>query len=74
MSRAEYHKQYYQTHKEDIKRNVRNYQIRHADEIANINIRIKKTDAQRYKEAAKKANSSLRAFILQAIEEKIEKI
>ena len=41
--------------------------------LSNIGIRVKKEEYTRYKEAATASGLSLREFILEAIEEKIER-
>lgn len=39
--------------------------------LANVSFRVKPEQAQRYKDAAAAAGKSLRAYILEALEEKI---
>ena len=41
--------------------------------LKSLSIRIKDEDYTRYSNAAKKANMSLRAYVIKSIEEKIEK-
>ena len=41
--------------------------------LANISIRIKREDYNRYKEAAAAAGQSLREFVIAAIEEKLNR-
>lgn len=40
--------------------------------LSSISIRIKEEEANRYKQAAKKCNMSLREFVLKSMDEKIE--
>jgi len=69
-NKGTYKKDYYETHKAQCLLNVRNYQSK----LEAINIRLKSTTINHYKNAAKRAEMSLRGFILEAIDEKIEKM
>ena len=40
--------------------------------LSNISIRLKKEDAQKYKDAASSCGMSLREFVLKSMDEKIE--
>ena len=64
-----YNKNYYETHKAQCLRNVKNYQSK----LVGIHIRLKPAVCDQYKAAAAAAGMSLRGFILEAIDEKIEK-
>lgn len=44
---------------------------KYLDNIAECRVRVSEEDKERYKRAAKKAELSLNAYIIQAIEEKI---
>lgn len=69
-NKGTYRKEYYETHKEQFRNNAKKYQSK----LASFTIKIKPAVYNSYKAAAAKQGMSLRAFILEAIEEKIEKI
>lgn len=64
-----YKKEYYEANKDKFRKNALAYQ----KTLGNITIKLKPDALTDYKEAAKKANVSFRAFVLQAIDEKIER-
>lgn len=68
-NKGTYNKQYYETHKPQCLRNVRNYQSK----LVAINIRLKPAILDHYKAVAAAAGMSLRGFVLEAIDEKIER-
>lgn len=69
-NKGTYRKEYYDTHREQFMRNTKNYQSK----MSAFTIRVKPTVLDRYKTAAAKAGMSLRAFVLEALDEKVEKL
>lgn len=63
-----YSKEYYNIHAEQIKAANMAYQRR----MKSITVRLKPADKDKYTLAASQANMSLRAFVLAAMDEKIE--
>lgn len=47
---------------------------KHLKTLTSISIRIKKEEANRYKEGAKKCGMSLRQFVISALEDKLKTI
>lgn len=47
---------------------------KHLKTLSSISIRLKKEDAERYKDAAEKAGMSLREFLIKSMDEKIERM
>lgn len=68
-NKGTYKKEYYETHKQQCLSHTRNYQAK----LASFTIKVKPAVYDRYKAAALKAGMSIRAFVLEAIEEKIGK-
>jgi predicted HicB family RNase H-like nuclease len=65
-----YNKKYYDTHKEQIMRNIKNYQAK----MSAFTIKVKPSVYATYKAAAARAGMSFRAFVLEAIDEKMKKV
>ena len=69
-NKGTYRKDYYEAHREQFIQNTKNYQSK----MQAFTIRVKPSALASYKAAAAKLGMSLRAFILEAIDEKIGKI
>ena len=68
-NKGTYDKEYYENHREQHIQNVMKYN----EKQAAIHIRMKQETMARFKDAAAKAGMSLRGFIMEAVEEKIER-
>lgn len=69
-NKGTYKKEYYDTHKEQFMRNTAKYQAK----LSAFTIKVKPAVLDRYRTAAAKAGMSLRAFVLEALDEKVEKL
>lgn len=68
-NKGTYDKNYYNEHKEQFKKNSLKYQSKQT----NLSIKVKPDLAEKLHACAKKAEMPLRAFMLKAMEEKIER-